>query len=252
MLGLFGSDADSDAVPRRYSDSGDEDRNEKVANYPAWVKSPNLALNRQQYTNPDELFGPMPPLSMKGAVPLLARPSRDCADLDPTREQKSSSTTRRASASAAARRAGRAPTSSPSTRWQSTAARWATPAASSPTRPFLYMSSFDSAPPLLFSYFSRTHPPPRLPRSHPPSGFRKLVLCALFRSGSLSFNISSWSVRVADTHTVVDLADTAGPASGPRGGCRTDLCGAATPPVEPNRFPVGADYLVHSPRLHKR
>lgn len=34
--------------------------------YPHWVKSPITALGRQAHHNPDELFGPMPPLSMKG------------------------------------------------------------------------------------------------------------------------------------------------------------------------------------------
>lgn len=57
--------------PLRYSDSGDEQHFEKVASYPQWVQSPAGLLARQQYTNPDDLFGPMPPLSMKGAPSLL-------------------------------------------------------------------------------------------------------------------------------------------------------------------------------------
>ncbi|KAK4702142.1 hypothetical protein P7C70_g4082, partial [Phenoliferia sp. Uapishka_3] len=52
-------------IDSEYSDSGDEEHAEKVANYPQWVQSPAGLLSRQQFTNPDELFGPMPPLSMK-------------------------------------------------------------------------------------------------------------------------------------------------------------------------------------------
>lgn len=55
----------------RYSDSGDEGHDEKVRALPQWAQSPALAdaLYRQQRVNPDQIFGPIPPLSMQGKQP---------------------------------------------------------------------------------------------------------------------------------------------------------------------------------------
>lgn len=58
----------------RYSDSGDEGHDEKVKALPNWAQSPALAaaLYRQQHVNPDDIFGPIPPLSMQGqSLPAL-------------------------------------------------------------------------------------------------------------------------------------------------------------------------------------
>ncbi|KAM0752204.1 hypothetical protein T439DRAFT_287243 [Meredithblackwellia eburnea MCA 4105] len=55
-------------IDSEYSNSDDEGHDEKVAAYPSWVKSPLNLLAMQQHTNPDDIFGPMPPLSMKADV----------------------------------------------------------------------------------------------------------------------------------------------------------------------------------------
>lgn len=52
--------------PRRYSDSDDEDRSPDFKR-PQWAESPELraALAEQAYRDPDELFGPIKPISME-------------------------------------------------------------------------------------------------------------------------------------------------------------------------------------------
>ncbi|ORY92945.1 inner centromere protein, partial [Leucosporidium creatinivorum] len=54
-------------IDSEYSDSGDEGHDEKVKALPHWAQSPALAaaLYRQQHVNPDDIFGPIPPLSMQ-------------------------------------------------------------------------------------------------------------------------------------------------------------------------------------------
>lgn len=61
----------------RYSDSGDEGHDDKVKALPDWAQSPALAsaLYRQQYVNPDDIFGPIPPLSMNGSSSFVPRSS---------------------------------------------------------------------------------------------------------------------------------------------------------------------------------
>lgn len=57
-------------IDSEYSDSDDEAAQEKKqAAMPGWAKSPNLvrALQQQQEINPDDIFGPIPKLSIGGA-----------------------------------------------------------------------------------------------------------------------------------------------------------------------------------------
>lgn len=68
-------------IDSEYSDSDDEAAQEqKQAALPGWAKSPNLvrALQRQQEINPDDIFGPIPKLSIGGTWACLSfrRPSR--------------------------------------------------------------------------------------------------------------------------------------------------------------------------------
>jgi len=58
------------AFPRRflrYSDSDDEDRDSSKQALPSWAQSPEIrnALREQESHNPDDIFGPMKPLSME-------------------------------------------------------------------------------------------------------------------------------------------------------------------------------------------
>jgi hypothetical protein len=57
-----------DTLPRRYSDSDDEAHEKKVAAFPRWAQSPVLThqLLEQQKINPDDIFGPIPALSIAG------------------------------------------------------------------------------------------------------------------------------------------------------------------------------------------
>lgn len=58
-------------IDSEYSDSDDEVAQEqKQAALPGWAKSPNLvrALQRQQEINPDDIFGPIPKLSIGGSL----------------------------------------------------------------------------------------------------------------------------------------------------------------------------------------
>ena len=54
-------------IKSEYSDSDDEDRPNKGASLPAWAQSPEIrsALREQESFNPDDVFGPMKPLSME-------------------------------------------------------------------------------------------------------------------------------------------------------------------------------------------
>lgn len=66
-------------IDSEYSDSDDEAAQEqKQAALPGWAKSPNLvrALQRQQEINPDDIFGPIPKLSIGGS--FLLSSSRLC------------------------------------------------------------------------------------------------------------------------------------------------------------------------------
>jgi hypothetical protein len=70
-------------VDSEYSDSEDEDAQEaKRAALPRWAQSPNLAraLELQQTINPDEIFGPIPKLSIRGALVPSLQPT-STADL---------------------------------------------------------------------------------------------------------------------------------------------------------------------------
>ncbi|GAA5860035.1 hypothetical protein JCM1840_001850 [Sporobolomyces johnsonii] len=71
-------------IDSEYSDSDDEAHEKKVASFPRWAQSPALAhaLLEQRKINPDEIFGPIPPLSIQeifrsnqSAVRLRARTS---------------------------------------------------------------------------------------------------------------------------------------------------------------------------------
>ena len=55
-------------VRTRYSDSDDEAHEKKVAAFPRWAQSPVLThqLLEQQKINPDDIFGPIPALSIAG------------------------------------------------------------------------------------------------------------------------------------------------------------------------------------------
>jgi len=63
-------------IDSEYSDSDDEAHERKNAALPRWAQSPVLAqaLLDQQQVNPDEIFGPIPKLSIGGALysPLLS------------------------------------------------------------------------------------------------------------------------------------------------------------------------------------
>lgn len=52
----------------RYSDSDDEAHEKKVAAFPRWAQSPVLThqLLEQRKINPDDIFGPIPALSIAG------------------------------------------------------------------------------------------------------------------------------------------------------------------------------------------
>ncbi|GAA5956271.1 hypothetical protein JCM21900_006591 [Sporobolomyces salmonicolor] len=54
-------------IDSEYSDSDDEAHEKKVASFPRWAQSPALAhaLLEQRKINPDEIFGPIPPLSIQ-------------------------------------------------------------------------------------------------------------------------------------------------------------------------------------------
>ncbi|GAA5908279.1 hypothetical protein JCM6882_006790 [Rhodosporidiobolus microsporus] len=54
-------------IDSEYSDSDDEAHEKKVAAFPRWAQSPALAhaLMEQRKVNPDEIFGPIPPLSIQ-------------------------------------------------------------------------------------------------------------------------------------------------------------------------------------------
>ncbi|GAA6027374.1 hypothetical protein JCM8097_007806 [Rhodosporidiobolus ruineniae] len=54
-------------IDSEYSDSDDEAHEKKVASFPRWAQSPALAhaLMEQRKVNPDEIFGPIPPLSIQ-------------------------------------------------------------------------------------------------------------------------------------------------------------------------------------------
>ncbi|GAA5842588.1 hypothetical protein JCM11251_004910 [Rhodosporidiobolus azoricus] len=54
-------------IDSEYSDSDDEAHEQKVAAFPRWAQSPALAhaLMEQRKVNPDEIFGPIPPLSIQ-------------------------------------------------------------------------------------------------------------------------------------------------------------------------------------------
>lgn len=56
----------TNTCPFRYSDSDDEDRSPDFKR-PQWAESPELraALAEQAYRDPDELFGPIKPISME-------------------------------------------------------------------------------------------------------------------------------------------------------------------------------------------
>lgn len=64
-------------IDSEYSDSDDEVAQEqKQAALPGWAKSPNLvrALQRQQEINPDDIFGPIPKLSIGGSFTFFFPP----------------------------------------------------------------------------------------------------------------------------------------------------------------------------------
>ncbi|CED82673.1 Inner centromere protein, ARK-binding domain [Phaffia rhodozyma] len=54
-------------IASEYSDSEDEDRAQKHAQFPVWTTSPSMkaALKEQETFNPDDIFGPMKPLAME-------------------------------------------------------------------------------------------------------------------------------------------------------------------------------------------
>ncbi|KAL7416507.1 inner centromere protein [Mrakia frigida] len=54
-------------IKSEYSDSDDEDRDSSKQALPSWAQSPEIrnALREQESHNPDDIFGPMKPLSME-------------------------------------------------------------------------------------------------------------------------------------------------------------------------------------------
>lgn len=112
---------------RRYSDSGDEGHDEKVKALPHWAQSPALAaaLYRQQHVNPDDIFGPIPPLSMQGRFSsLLLCQAALTSPFSSSTQQRSSKPTLLAFPSVPVRLAGRAPTRSRPTILRATTRPW--------------------------------------------------------------------------------------------------------------------------------
>lgn len=67
-------------IDSEYSDSDDEEHEKKVASFPQWAQSPALshALMEQRKVNPDDIFGPIPALSIQGASFSLLLSSFSC------------------------------------------------------------------------------------------------------------------------------------------------------------------------------
>lgn len=72
-------------IDSEYSDSDDEAHERKRKALPGWAQSPAVAqaLYDQQQVNPDEIFGPLPKLSIGGAssLPLSSSRPRSCSTL---------------------------------------------------------------------------------------------------------------------------------------------------------------------------
>jgi hypothetical protein len=150
-------------IDSEYSDSDDEAHEKKVASFPQWAQSPALshALMEQRKVNPDDIFGPIPALSIQGAS-LCPVSFLFTADLSFSPSQKSSARAPLPHVFAPVRppHSGRAPTLSPRRTSLDTIARWASRRVftSSPRKVLRLLTT--KSPPLPLLSVSRAPPSP--------------------------------------------------------------------------------------------